>query len=44
MVTFILTIFCSVVSGWIGFTAVRILQGFFSASAQVLGLTLIQEM
>jgi MFS family permease len=44
LVTFFLTIGCSVVPGWIGFVAVRILQGFFSASAQVLGLTLIQEM
>jgi MFS family permease len=35
---------CAVVDGWIGFIAVRILQGFFSACAQALGLTLIQEM
>ncbi|KAA8908147.1 major facilitator superfamily domain-containing protein [Sphaerosporella brunnea] len=42
--TFFLTIGCAVVPGWIGFIVLRILQGFFSAAGQVLGLTLIQEM
>ena len=38
------TMLCAGVSGWIGYIVVRVLQGFFAAPAQVLGLTLIQEM
>jgi MFS family permease len=43
LATWVLTMICAVVPGWIGYIAVRVLQGFFAAPAQVLGLTLIQE-
>ncbi|CCX08386.1 major facilitator superfamily domain-containing protein [Pyronema domesticum] len=43
LATVLLTMVCAVVPTWIGFVAVRILQGFFSTAAQVLGLTIIQE-
>jgi MFS family permease len=44
LATVLLTMVCAVVPTCIGFVAVRILQGFFSTAAQVLGLTIIQEM
>lgn len=44
LLTVLFTMACAVVPTWIGFIAVRILQGFFSTAAQVLGLTIIQEM
>lgn len=42
--TCFMTIACATCPTWIGFIAVRVLQGFFAASAQVLGLTVIQDM
>ncbi|KAF8533324.1 major facilitator superfamily domain-containing protein [Trichophaea hybrida] len=44
LLTVFFTMGCAVMPTWIGFIAVRILQGFFSTTAQVLGLTIIQEM
>ncbi|KAF8248531.1 MFS general substrate transporter [Wilcoxina mikolae CBS 423.85] len=44
LLTVFFTMVCAVAPTWIGFIAVRILQGFFSTTAQVLGLTIIQEM
>lgn len=42
--TFFMTIACATCPTWIGFIAVRVLQGFFATSAQVLGMTVIQDM
>ncbi|KAI5840785.1 major facilitator superfamily domain-containing protein [Morchella snyderi] len=43
LMTCFMTIACASCPTWIGFIAVRVLQGFFAASAQVLGLTVIQD-
>lgn len=42
--TFLMTIVCAICPTWIGFIAVRALQGFFATAAQVLGMTVIQDM
>lgn len=42
--TFLMTIACATCPTWIGFIAVRALQGFFATAAQVLGMTVIQDM
>lgn len=42
--TFFMTIACATCPTWIGFIAVRALQGFFATAAQVLGMTVIQDM
>lgn len=39
-----MTIACATCPTWIGFIAVRALQGFFATAAQVLGMTVIQDM
>ncbi|KAI5805159.1 major facilitator superfamily domain-containing protein [Geopyxis carbonaria] len=41
--TWIMTMTCAVTPGWIGYIAVRVVQGFFSAAGQVVGLTIIQD-
>ena len=41
--TLMFTLLCNT-PGWIGFIVIRVLQGFFGTTAQVLGLTAIQEM
>lgn len=44
LATFFMTIACATCPTWIGFIAVRVLQGFFATSAQVIGMTVIQDM
>ncbi|PWW79971.1 MFS transporter [Tuber magnatum] len=42
--TFFMTIACALCpDDWIGFVAIRVVQGFFATAAQVLGMTVIQD-
>jgi hypothetical protein len=43
LMTLLLVMACAMTPGWISFIAIRVIQGFFSPAAQVLGLTAIDE-
>jgi len=43
--TFFMTIASALCpNDWIGFITIRVVQGFFATAAQVLGMTVIQDM
>jgi MFS family permease len=45
LMALLMTVTCALCpDNWIGFIAIRIVQGFFATAAQVIGMTVIQDM